>query len=172
MTIQDKAAALFSGAVEQARNPLFYERFGVSDTVEGRFELVALHVFLVMRALKGGGRKARLVSEALVEHTFRSMDDAMRELGVGDLSVGRKMRKLAEHFYGRVSVYDASLAKGAAPEAFVEAVSRNIYETFNASDAPTLAAYSRVAAAAVADAELQELLEGRFIFPTPRWEEN
>ena len=98
----EAAQALYAAAVTQAREAPLYEEFGTPDTVEGRFEQVALHVYLVLRRLKGDESGARKVSQKLFDVMFQNMDDSLRELGVGDLSIGKKIRKLAENFYGRV----------------------------------------------------------------------
>jgi cytochrome b pre-mRNA-processing protein 3 len=100
---------LYTSAAAQARVPAFYMEMGAADTVEGRFELYTLHVVLILRRLKGQGGPAAEVSQALFDAYVRSLDDALREMGVGDLSVGKKMRKLSEAFYGRMKNYDEAM---------------------------------------------------------------
>ena len=100
--------ALYNACVDQARLPALYEAFGVPDTVEGRFEIYTLHVFLVLHRLKQQGARATDTAQGLFDTYLSSLDDALREMGVGDLSVGKKMRKLGEAFYGRVKNYDAA----------------------------------------------------------------
>jgi cytochrome b pre-mRNA-processing protein 3 len=87
---------LYDAAVERARQPLFYTEFGVSDTVEGRFELYSLHVILLLHRLKGEGAQAAETAQALFDIFIGQLDHALREIGVGDLSVAKKMRKLGE----------------------------------------------------------------------------
>ena len=172
---RDDAIALYSAMVEQARDAAFYERYEVADSVEGRFELIALHVFLAMRALKGKGQDARQLSEAMVEVMFQNLDDGLREMGVGDLAVGRKIRKLAENYYGRVGVYDAALEGAGAgadepadgPDALATAISRNVYEREDAPFALGLAAYVRAASAAVEACSFDDLRAGKVEFPDP-----
>jgi cytochrome b pre-mRNA-processing protein 3 len=82
---------------------------GAADSVEGRFELYTLHVVLLLRRFKGQGALAAEVSQALFDAYVRALDDALREMGVGDLSVGKKMRRLGEAFYGRVKSYDEAI---------------------------------------------------------------
>ena len=133
--------ALYTRVVEQARRPEFYQRLGVPDTVEGRFELYSLHVLLLLERLRGGGEEAGEVSQALFDTYLKGLDHALRELGVGDLSVGRKMRKLGEAFYGRGKSYDAAIADlpdTAALEAFL---ARTVYAQGEATLAAALAAY-------------------------------
>src|SRR5690242_3850485 len=93
---RDAGKALYARVVAQARQPAFYERLGAPDTVEGRFELYSLHVLLLIERLRAGGAEAGEVSQCLFDTYLRGLDHALRELGVGDLSVGRKMRKLGE----------------------------------------------------------------------------
>ena len=103
-------AALYEAATRQARLPAFYADLRVPDTIEGRFELYTLHVILLVCRLKGEGAEAAEISQALFDSYLRSLDDALRDMGVGDLSVGKKMRKLGQAFYGRAKAYDAALA--------------------------------------------------------------
>ena len=101
---------LYAAAVQQARTPALYADLGAADTVEGRFELYTLHVVFLLRRLKGQGPVAAEVSQALFDAYLRGLDDALREMGVGDLSVGKKMRRLGEAFYGRVKNYEEAIA--------------------------------------------------------------
>ena len=102
--------ALYARAVEQARTPALYAELGAPDTVEGRFELYSLHVYLILERLKGQGRPAAETAQALFDAYVKSLDDALREMGVGDLAVGKKMRKLGEAFFGRVKSWEEALA--------------------------------------------------------------
>ena len=90
-----------------ARHPVAYAEWGVPDTLDGRFDMITLHTFLVLDRLKGEDRAFR---QELVDEFFRDMDRSLREMGVGDLSVGKKVRKMAEVFYGRLAAYDKALA--------------------------------------------------------------
>jgi cytochrome b pre-mRNA-processing protein 3 len=102
--------ALYLRAVEQARTPRFYTELGVPDTTEGRFELYSLHVYLILARLKGQGAAAAETAQALFDTYVKALDDALREMGVGDLSVGKKMRRLGEAFYGRVRSFEDAVA--------------------------------------------------------------
>mgnify|MGYP000411422531 CR=1 FL=1 len=109
----------YEAIVAAARHPAFYARWQVADTLDGRFDMVALHTYLILDRLKGVEPEFR---QALVDEFFRDMDRSLRELGVGDVSVGKKVRKMAEVFYGRITAYDAALA---GPETqLVDAVAR------------------------------------------------
>jgi cytochrome b pre-mRNA-processing protein 3 len=153
--------------VAQARLPAFYREYGVPDTINGRFELLVMHLALVLHRLSEdpGGRDA---GQALFDHFCSDMDHNLREIGVGDLSVPRQMQQVGEAFYGRAKAYQAALE---APErsGLVEAVERNIYGS-DGDDRPRakiLAAYVREAAAAVAGHTPAELLAEGIVFPKP-----
>jgi cytochrome b pre-mRNA-processing protein 3 len=127
----------YGSIVAAARHPAFYANWKVADTLDGRFDMISLHTYLILDRLKGAEPRFR---QALVDEFFRDMDRSLRELGVGDLSVGKKVRKMAEVFYGRVTAYDAALA--GTEGQLVDAVARNVFP--GEQDAPgagPLAAY-------------------------------
>ena len=102
--------AIYGMIVTQAREPLFYRDLGVPDTVNGRFDLLVLHLWMVLRRLKSveGGRP----SQALFDRFCDDMDDNLREMGVGDLTVPKQMQAFGEAFYGRIAAYDMALTEG------------------------------------------------------------
>ena len=156
--------ALYAAAVEQARVPALYAALGAPDTVEGRFEMVALHVWLVMRRLKGDAT-AQKVSQHVFDAMFQNMDDALRELGVGDLQVGKKIRKLAENFYGRIGAYEAAMKDGAPKDDLAKALSRNIFEKEMAETATLFADYVRRADEVIQGQPLSRVTGGIVLFP-------
>src|SRR5687767_10591046 len=101
------AAALYAAAVAQARQPAFYVALGVPDTLEGRFELIVLHVHLLCRRLGALGESGAALAQALFDCMFRDMDRNLRELGVGDPSLPRRIKAMLEAYYGRIKAYDA-----------------------------------------------------------------
>src|SRR3981081_4092999 len=103
-------ASLYGTIVAQARAPAFYQIYGVPDTVNGRLEMIMLHAVLVLRRLEGGAAPGRALGQGLFDHFCRDMDASMREMGVGDLAVPRKMRRIGEAFYGRQAAYRTALA--------------------------------------------------------------
>jgi cytochrome b pre-mRNA-processing protein 3 len=103
------ADALYRRVVEAARTPSLYRDLGVPDTIEGRFEAVALHVVLVLRRLRRSPPPADEIAQELVDGFFRHMDASMRETGVADMRVPKRMKKLAGAFYGRAKAYDRAL---------------------------------------------------------------
>lgn len=107
-----RAADLYGAVVSLARRPALYESIGIADTPEGRYEALVLYMFLVLERLKAEGSRALDPSQALLEAFVTDMDDNMREMGVGDLSVPRKVKKAAAAFYDRAEVYRAASASG------------------------------------------------------------
>lgn len=164
--VRAQAETLYRRAVEQARAPSFYARLGVADTVEGRTELVMLHVFLLLSRLKSEP-EGRALALKLSEAFFENMDDALREAGVGDLSVGRRIRKIAEGLQGRLSAYDAAVAQGAEPAALSAALARNVYFSADVTVGDGLAAYVRRALAALAAQPMPKFSGGSAEFPDP-----
>ena len=118
------AESLYAALVLQARQPEFYERLGVPDSVDGRFEMVALHLFIVLRRLKA---EPPSLGQALVDIFVEDMDASLREMGAGDLGVGRRVKQMAQAFYGRVAAYEQGLA--GPEERLIEALRRNVYGT-------------------------------------------
>ncbi len=114
---------LYEAIVAAARHVRLYEDMGVADTIDGRFEMIVLHLFLVLNRLKGEGVED--LRQNLTDEFFADMDRSLRELGVSDVAVGKKVRKIAESYYGRVTAYDRALSAG--PAVLVEAIIRNIY---------------------------------------------
>ena len=165
--------ALFDRIAVQARAPWLYSDLGVPDTVEGRFECYALHVDLVLHRLKGEGAEAAEVGQALFDRFLDNLDEGLRDMGVGDLSVGKKMRKLGEAIYGRMKGYDALLdAVVAAPEdrapdaaPLAALIGRVLYAAEDAPEAGPLAAYAVASARALAAQPLAEILGGELKWP-------
>jgi cytochrome b pre-mRNA-processing protein 3 len=160
------ATDLYEAIVAQARKPAFYAGLGVPDTVNGRFEMVALHAFLVLRRLKAAAPPVAGVGQAVFDTMFADMDLSLREMGAGDLGVGRRVKAMAEGFYGRISAYDSALAS-ADQEALAEALRRNVYGTLKAPDAASaqavaaLARYVSDSANSLASQDDAELLAGK-----------
>jgi cytochrome b pre-mRNA-processing protein 3 len=124
---RDVAAKLYEQAVAQARLPIFYGPFRVPDTLDGRFDMVVLHVYLLLRRLRAEGLGGGTLAQALFDRMFADMDQCLREIGVGDLSVGRKIKDMVKGFYGRSAAYDEGLNGNGAP--LQAAVRRNVYGT-------------------------------------------
>lgn len=166
---QDRSIdALYGGIVAQARLPAFYESYAVPDTVDGRFDLIVLHLVLVIDRL---GRKTptlRRMGQKLFDAFCRDLDGNLREMGVGDLTVPKRMRRFAEAFYGRQQVYEAALAAGDRHE-LETALTRNIYAETAAPSAVSirLAAYAFAASELLRCQDLEGFLRGTLNFPDP-----
>ncbi len=160
--------ALYLAVSEASRRPAFYADLGVPDTVEGRFDLLTLHAVLALRRLNALPAPAPDLAQDLVDATFRHFDHALRELGVGDISVPKRMKTLAEAFYGRAKAYEEALA-APEPDALAEALSRNLFAGRPAvAAAPRLmASYVREAVAALDGAGFDDFVAARPPFPPP-----
>lgn len=157
---------LYVAAAAQARAPALYTVLGAADTVEGRFELYTLHVSLILRRLKGHGPQAAETAQAVFDAYVQALDEALRDMGVGDLSVGKKMRRLGEAFYGRVRNYDGALE--ALPDAGpLKAMLARTVLLGEAGDPGPFADYCAVAAAALDSQPLEQILQGEARWPSP-----
>lgn len=152
--------ALYAAVVDQSRRPALYEVYDAPDTVEGRFEIYTLHVFLLLDRLKRQGPQASDTAQALFDTYVSSLDDALREMGVGDLSVGKKMRKLGEAFFGRVKSYETAFDSLPDAAALNALLLRTVYAETASADLPKLAAYVVAQRAALAAQPLEHLLAG------------
>jgi cytochrome b pre-mRNA-processing protein 3 len=155
---------LYQAAIDQARQVAFYADLKAPDTVEGRFELYTLHVVLLLHRLKGQGAVATETAQALFDAYVQALDDALREMGVGDLSVGKKMRKLGEAFYGRAKAYQAALEAGDRA-ALAALISRTVYVDQNDAAADRLADYVQRSAALLATLGLEPVLASDLAWP-------
>ncbi|MGZ3275294.1 MAG: ubiquinol-cytochrome C chaperone family protein [Caulobacteraceae bacterium] len=157
---------LYASAAAQARSPGFYTAMGAPDTVEGRFELYSLHVALLLRRLKGQGPQATETAQGLFDAYVQALDDALREMGVGDLSVGKKMRKLGEAFYGRVRNYDEAFAALPDREPLAAIIRRTVLMAEAAPETEPLADYAVAAMARLEAEPIDTLLQGDAPWPT------
>jgi cytochrome b pre-mRNA-processing protein 3 len=165
--IRAAAGAAYGAIVEHARRAEFFTVLGVPDTLDGRFELVCLHVFLYLRRLKGEKPPAAALAQSLVDAMFTDFDRSLREIGTGDLSVGRQVKRMAEAFYGRVRAYDEGLAGGDAE--LRAALGRNLYGTAEATPArlERMAIYLRREAVALAAQPAAGFAAGIVAFGAP-----
>ncbi len=162
------AASLYRAVVAQARQPIFYTSYGVPDSLDGRFDLIALHMFAVLHRLKIGDGAARQLSQDVFDTMFADMDRSLREMGVGDLGVGRRVRAMAEALYGRMAAYEAGVA--ADDSVLAAALRRNLYATLKQGEPPSaaveaLCAYIRAMVAGLLAQPLQRLQAGDVVFP-------
>ena len=165
-------APAYTAIMAQARKPDHYGAGAVPDSFDGRFDMLAIHVHLVLRRLRSEGMARDDIGQALFDMFFRDMDQAMREAGVGDLGVGKKIRKMAQAFYGRAAAYDAAMGKAAPAKANAETkkalsavLRRNLYpDSDDAADTDKLNALAEdllTLESELADRALEDILAGK-----------
>jgi cytochrome b pre-mRNA-processing protein 3 len=158
---------LYGAIVAQARSPAFYAAYGVPDTVQGRFDLIVLHLVLLIDRLRQTDGATRDAGQQLFDLFCRDLDANLREMGVGDLAVPKEMRRFAEAFYGRQAAYLAALAAADAQE-LEKALARNISaETDNTSRPRRLARYARAVVRQLAHLDDDALRRGEVVYPSP-----
>jgi cytochrome b pre-mRNA-processing protein 3 len=152
--------AVYRAIVAQSRQPVFYADWGVPDTVTGRFDMISLHLSLLFRRLRGEKGQAADFSQALFDLFFKDMDRSLREMGAGDLSVPKKVRKMTEIFYALMTGINEAIDRDDQPG--VEAVlKRNVLGDLDATHAPELAAYLLAQATALEAQSLADIAVGR-----------
>jgi cytochrome b pre-mRNA-processing protein 3 len=158
-------AALYKRVATSSREPDLYLQLGVPDSMEGRFEALSLHMILALRALRRLPPPADEVAKDLTDALFRDLDASLREMGVGDTAVPKRMKKLAEAFYGRAKAYDAPL-EALDETALAEALGRNVAS----GEAPAwpLARYALAADRDFKSVDLETILRQGFGYPPPR----
>lgn len=152
--------ALLGALTGQAREVSFYAQLGVPDTLDGRFDLVVVHAWLVLSALRAKGEID--LAQRLIDRLFVSFDEGLRELGAGDVGMGRRIKKMASAFYGRVAVYDAARNEAAMQGALLRNVYRGAAE--RTDDAGALARYVLAQREALAASEFRS---GEIAFGPP-----
>jgi len=161
----------YTAIMAQARRPDYYGAGQVPDSFDGRFDFLAAHVHLVLRRLRTDGVAREEIGQALFDVFFRDMDQAMRESGVGDLGVGKRIRKMAQAFYGRAAAYDEALGKAAPARAskavkarLAEVLTRNLYpdtpEQADAEKMSALGSYFLELEKQLAKRSLEDILAG------------
>jgi cytochrome b pre-mRNA-processing protein 3 len=161
------ASALYGAIVAQARQPALYAALSVPDSVSGRFEMLVLHVVLLSRRLKTAGEVARNAGQDVFDLFCAEMDNSLRELGVSDLRVPRKMREVGEAYFGRSAAYETGLV-AADMGGLAAAFERIVFE----GKAPEGASRALARYALAAAEELRRLDEGTIVasgpaFPDP-----
>jgi len=157
---------LYGAAVGAARTPALFAVLGVPDTMEGRFDLVSLHVGLVIRRLRtDGDARGAALAQAVFDAMFADMDVNLREMGVGDMSVGKRVRGMWEAFHGRALAYEAAL-DSTEPDALAEALASNVWrgEPPAGDVAARLAAVARAQAVHLAGQDIDSMAAGRVAF--------
>jgi cytochrome b pre-mRNA-processing protein 3 len=115
------AERLYPALIQRGREPVFFTKLGVPDSIDGRFDVLALHAWLLLERLRE--EKLDAIAQRLIDAVFTGFDEGLRDLGAGDMAMGRRIKKLADAFYGRLHAYENS---GSASE-LTEALLRNLY---------------------------------------------
>jgi cytochrome b pre-mRNA-processing protein 3 len=160
---------LYGEIVAQARQPWLYTTACVPDTVDGRFDMIVLHAFLVFDRLRQEDDEARAFSQAVFDEMFKDMDRSLREMGASDVGVGPKVRRMAEVFYGRTRVYSEALQQTGEDrrQALVTALARNVFAGGDEAGAGPLADYVLAVHRALGERPLESLLSGEAGFVEP-----
>ena len=151
----DTAMRLYEAIVASARQEKFYTEMDVPDTLDGRFDMIVLHLFLVLDRLRG---EAGDMKQKLTDVFFKDLDRTLREMGVGDLSVAKKIRPMAEAFAGRIKAYAVALEQG--DEALIGALCRNVYAGEENAKAPELMKWLNQTKLKLTEASTVSLLNG------------
>jgi cytochrome b pre-mRNA-processing protein 3 len=164
--------SLYIESVKQSRQTDFYLNLEVADTVEGRFDMIILHMFIIMRRLKAESEKTEKFSQALFDLLFMDMDQNLRELGVGDMGLARRVPKMAEAFYGRIKAYEEGLGITDDQDAMLKsALDRNLYRNTTVSEESlsAMAHYLRSEINALDNISVDTLMKGQISFsPAPQ----
>jgi cytochrome b pre-mRNA-processing protein 3 len=161
---QERAGFLLYGAaVVAARDPYFYTDLDVPDTLDGRFDLVGVHGFLLIRRLRNTPPPGPALAQAVFDAMFSDMDINLRELGVSDLSVGKRVKTMWEAFHGRAASYEVHLQAG-DPAGLAEALARNVWRGEPPGDAAAIARAMFAQDAHLARQPIEALAVGRVDF--------
>lgn len=157
--------ALYAQIVAAARQTVFYSDWNVPDTPLGRFEMLSLHMYLVQHRLRGEQGVAAEVAQVLIDEFFLDVEHSLRELGISDVGVPKRMKKLAKMFYGRTAAYDDAL-KEDDRVALAAALARNVRPDAGAwPEAPQLADYVCGASQRLAAQPIESIVAGTVALP-------
>lgn len=163
-----QGAWIYNSVVEQARRSEFYESLDIADTIDGRFDLIVLHAGLYLPRLKAVRNDGKRLAQAMFDHMFANLEFNLRELGVGDMGVPKRMKGMVSAFYGRVGAYEAALKDNDAV-ALRTALHRNAYRGADVDPArvDALASYVRAASESLQAADDAVIVAGAFEWPAP-----
>jgi cytochrome b pre-mRNA-processing protein 3 len=165
--VSDAADLAYRRVVEHARQPFFFADYGIPDTLDGRFELICLHAFLYLHRLKAERPQASRLCQRFFDHMFADFDRSLREMGCGDLSVGKQVKRMMRGFYGRILAYEKGLAGNDVVLGAV--VARDLFGTVSAPSpaAGAMAAYIRYSVEGLRRQPAEALLAGQVLFEVP-----
>lgn len=155
---------IYTAAVQAAREPQFYSALQVPDTLDGRFDMVGLYVFLVIHRMRNAGEKGKALGQAVFDAMFSDMDFSLREIGVSDMRIGKKIKEMWEAFHGRSTAYATALVAGDR-EALAAAIGRNVWRgDVEPGPAHALADLAMAQSQHLLDQPVESLLAGRIAF--------
>jgi len=158
---------LYLSIVAQARQPVFYRDWAVPDTIDGRFEMLMLHLVLVIERLRGEDKAISAVGQGVFDFFLKDMDRNLREMGVGDMSVGKRMKKIGRSVYGRFDAFRPPLADRDLT-VLAAAIDRNAFAgDSHPGEANRLAAYALECAERLASQATSDIEAGRVDWPVP-----
>jgi len=165
---EDTAFTLYGLIVAQARQPYFYSHLNVKDTLEGRYEMIIMHAFLLFYRLKSESENATELGQVVFYTMFKDFDQNLSEIGVGDMGVGTLIKKMAASFYGRAGAYDKALELSDNDD-LEQVIARNV---FNKTDPDKrvlehLATYMRRNVEQLEGVSVEEILEGKLCYVDP-----
>lgn len=158
----DAIYGVYNAIVAQSRQPVFYAEWGVPDTVTGRFDMISLHMALVFRRMRGG-EQTRNFSQAVFDLFFKDMDRSLREMGVGDLGVPKRIQKMGNLFFGLLAAINEAMDRGDR-EALALVLSRNLFDGAELDHARTLADYMIEQDKTLAAQQTAEISAGKITF--------
>lgn len=163
-----QGAWIYNAIVDQSRRPEFYESFDVPDTLDGRFDLIVLHAGLYLPRLKAVRNEGHALAQATFDQMFANLEVNLRELGVGDMGVPRRVKSMLSAFYGRAAAYDSALREGDV-SGLRAALLRNVYRGAEVAQPKldALSTYVRAAHEALKAASDSDLVAGTFAWPAP-----
>ena len=160
--------ALYAQIVAAARQTVFYSEWNVPDTPLGRFEMVSLHMFLFQHRMRGAAGASAEVAQVLIDEFFLDVEHSLRELGVGDVGVPKRMKKLAKMFYGRTAAYDDALERDDR-DGLAAALARNVRpDAVVWPEASRLASYVVEANHGLAAQQSESIVSGTVVFPVAK----
>lgn len=139
-TATEPVYAIYSAIVAQSRQPVFYADWLVPDTVTGRFDMISLHMALLFRRLRAeqGGQKA--FSQAVFDLFFKDMDRSLREMGVTDIGIPKKIQKMGNIFFGLLAAMNEAMDRRDSA-ALAAVLARNIFDEGEGDHVQSLATY-------------------------------
>jgi cytochrome b pre-mRNA-processing protein 3 len=159
------AHSLYNSILSQARLPIFYTDLGVQDTIDGRFDMIVLHAHIFFNRLKDSTTEAHEISQAVFDLMFADMEQNLREMGVGDVGVSKRIKTMAEAFYGRAMAYANGMHEQ-DNSLLISALKRNLYRNSEVRDQiiVDVSSYMRDQVAYLKSQEISQLIQGKVTF--------